>query len=283
MARTIAARLSGFCLAMICLFNTPARSADQMPLFDAHLHYNQPAWQAFDPPYVEEIFDQAGVSGALVTSTPDDGTLTLFKANPKRFLPELCPYRGEINAGNWTHDPGVVDYIKERLPKAPYAGIGEIHIYRVSEVDWGVVGKVAAIARENKLFLHVHSESPAIERLFALEPEVTIIWAHAGFYDKPGTIGRMLDKYDNLHAELSLRAPNIHPPGDDIDPDWKAVLLRHQNRFVVGSDTYINLAWAEYDEIIADHRAWLAKLPRDVAKKIAHENAEKLFGKSARD
>lgn len=275
--------LATLCPAAISAYISPVRSADPIPLFDAHVHYNHPAWRVFDPPYVEEIFNRNGVTGALVGSTPDEGTLTLFKANPKRFIPELRPYREKVSAKNWTRDPGVVGYIRERLAKAPYAGIGEIHIYKVSEVDWEVVRQVAAIARENKIFLHVHSESPAIERIFALEPDITILWAHAGFYDKPETIGRMLDKYDRLHADLSLRAPNILPPGDEIDPEWKAVLQRHQDRFMVGSDTYLNMSWAEYDEIIADHREWLGKLPRPVAEKIAHANAEKFFGRSLRD
>lgn len=273
-------------LMLVCMGATgePARSGERLPIFDAHIHYNFPAWQAFDPPYVSEILDQAGIVGALVNSTPDEGTLKLFEADPKRIVPEFRPYRDQVLAATWTGDAKVVDYIAERLPKAPYVGIGEIHIYRVRDVDWDVIAGVAAMARENNIFLHVHSEAPAIERIFALEPGLTILWAHAGFYDGPETIGRMLDKHDGLHAELSLRAPNIMPElADDIAPGWRAVLLKHPDRFVVGSDTYMNISWAEYGEIIAAHRRWLGRLPRDVAEKIAHRNAMKLFGRAALD
>ena len=264
--------------------SSPLRGESRLPIFDAHVHYNAPAWQAFDPAYVQELLDRAHVTSALVSSTPDDGTLRLYKTNKKRFLPELRPYRDSVNAGNWTRDPTVLDYIKRRLDKAPYLGIGEIHIYKVSDVDWDVVAQVAGLARERNIFLHVHSEAPAIKRIFELEPEVTILWAHAGFYDKADTIGRMLDRHERLYAELSLRAPNIMPElADDIAPDWKAVLLRHQDRMVIGSDTYINLAWAEYDEVIGAHRRWLRRLPRDVAEKIAHTNAERLFERPSTD
>lgn len=260
------------------------RGADQLLIFDAHVHYNAPAWQVFDPPYIREMFGKSGVSGALVSSTPDEGTLKLSTADPALFLPELRPYRGETVARNWTRAPGVVDYLAARLAKGTYHGIGEIHIYKVSEVDWDVVAKVAAMAREKGILLHVHSGAPAIERIFALEPDVTVLWAHAGFYEPAATVSRMLDRYERLHAELSLRAPNIMPEeAGDMAADWKTVLLRHQDRMVVGTDTYINLAWAEYDELIAAHRRWLARLPRAVAAKIARGNAERLLGLTGRD
>lgn len=273
----------GIIFAGTAMWRVPSNASDPIRLFDAHLHYNEPAWRAFDPPYVLEIFDRNHVSGALVSSTPDDGTLTLHKADPKRFVPELRPYRGKVNAGNWTRDPGVIAYIEKRLARSRYAGIGEIHIYKVSDVDWDVVRQVAAIARKNDIFLHVHSEAPAIRRLFQMEPDLTIIWAHAGFYDKPDTIGRMLEKYDRLYAELSLRAPNILDLKGGFAEGWQDLLLRHQDRIIVGSDTYINLAWAEYDELVADHREWLAELPRDVAEKLAHKNAEDLLAPWLKD
>jgi hypothetical protein len=282
--QTLRTALAILILVCVVAAGTPARADERLPIFDAHVHYNAPAWQAFDPPYVREVLDKAGIVGALVSSTPEEGTLKLFEADPKRIVPEFRPYRDQVLAATWTGDAKVVDYIRERLPRAPYVGIGEIHIYRMRDVDWDVIARVAAMAREKNVLLHVHSEAPAIERIFALEPGLTILWAHAGFYDDAETIGAMLDKYDGLHAELSLRAPNIMPVlADDIAADWKAVFLRHPGRFVIGSDTYINLAWAEYGEIIAAHRRWLDRLPRDVAERIAHKNAMKLFSRTVTD
>ena len=49
--------------------------AQELPIFDTHIHYSQPDWQVFTPERILAILDRAGVRRALVSSTPDDGTL----------------------------------------------------------------------------------------------------------------------------------------------------------------------------------------------------------------
>jgi len=46
---------------------------------------------------------------------------------------------------------------------------------------------------------------------------------------------------------------------------------------MIGSDTWVNGQWANYSSIIDSHREWLSKLPESVARKIAYQNAEKLY------
>jgi hypothetical protein len=62
-----------------------------------------------------------------------------------------------------------------------------------------------------------------------------------------------------------------------LKPEWRRLLLRHSDRFVIGSDTWINERWERYGEIMAWYRGWLAELPTDVARAIAWTNAEGLF------
>jgi predicted TIM-barrel fold metal-dependent hydrolase len=59
--------------------------------------------------------------------------------------------------------------------------------------------------------------------------------------------------------------------------EWRALFASHSHRFLLGSDTWINERWHAYDMIIKSYRAWLAQLPADQAKSIAHGNAERLF------
>lgn len=257
-----------------------ARADEQLPFFDAHIHYNEPVWQVFQPDDVAALFGRLAVTGALVSSTPHQGTVKLQAGVPDRVVPELRPYRGSVSAGNWTHDPAVVDWLAEQLKANSYACIGEIHIYNMETANWEVLRRVAALAREHGVFLHVHARAPIIERVLALDPEVKIIWAHAGLYDGSEIIARLLGAHPRLTAELSLRAPNIMPPlKEEMDPAWRALLLRYQDRIIVGTDTYLNISWAEYEELVTAHRRWLILLPRAAAEKIAYRNAERLFRK----
>jgi hypothetical protein len=64
-----------------------------LPIVDAHIHYSRPDWDVLSPAQVLAILDRARVQRALVSSTPDDGTLKLYEAAPHRIVPFLRPYR----------------------------------------------------------------------------------------------------------------------------------------------------------------------------------------------
>src|SRR3989442_4046920 len=85
--------------------------AQELPIFDAHIHYSRPAWQVYTPERILTILDQAGVQRALVSSTPDDGTLQLYAAAPQRIVPFLRPYRTPADMGSWASDPAVPAHV----------------------------------------------------------------------------------------------------------------------------------------------------------------------------
>ena len=49
-------------------------------------------------------------------------------------------------------------------------------------------------------------------------------------------------------------------------------------RFLVGSDTWINARWDDYEGLMAQARRWLGDLPPAVARRIAWDNGAALFG-----
>src|SRR5258708_36946408 len=110
--------------ARLVLAATPA--AAQLPIFDAHIHYSKPDWSAYTPERALSILAQAGVRRAIVSSTPDDGTLLLYDRAPAGIVPFLRPYRTREDMGSWTPDPAVPAYVEDRLnrPNA-YRGLGE--------------------------------------------------------------------------------------------------------------------------------------------------------------
>lgn len=87
----------------------------------------------------------------------------------------------------------------------------------------------------------------------------------------------MLERYQQLWVDISIREFEI-APGGTLDAAWRALFIRHQDRITVGSDTWAPQRWGEYDQILDFDRHWLVQLPQDVAAKIAHANAVKLFG-----
>jgi len=250
-----------------------------LPIFDAHMHYKEPAWDAFPVASVIELMDRSGVAMALVSSTPDEGTIMLWEYAPNRIVPELRPYHGNAGSSNWTKAPGMAQYLEKRLEMYPHEGIGEFHIHRLDTSDEALFRQVIAMAKARDIFLHVHSGAEPVRWLYSLDPEVKIIWAHAGLGERAETVHALMAEFPALVADTSLREYDILGADGGLDPDWEKILFTFQDRLMVGSDTWVNGQWENYTSIMASHRHWLSMLPEDVARKIAYGNAERLFGR----
>ena len=251
--------------------------AAQLPIFDAHVHYKEPAWEPFPPETILTLMDRNGVAMALVSSTPDEGTIMLWEYAPGRIVPELRPYHGPYGSRNWMAAEEMDAYIEQRLDAYPHRGIGEFHVHNAETANRDLLAQIAAMALDRDIPIHIHSGADPVRFFFEIAPELTIIWAHAGMSESPHVIGPLMDRHKRLFADTSYRESDILR-GDPLDPDWKALLVRHADRFMVGSDTWVNGQWSSYDGIIEMNREWLAHLPQDVAEKIAYRNAEALFG-----
>ena len=262
--------LLGSVLALLVAFAVSAGRAEDLPIVDTHIHYSQNSWDLYSPAAVLAILDLAGVRAAFVSSTPDEGTIRLFEAAPDRIVPVLRPYRGGNDLAGWHRDPSVVSYLEARLARGVYRGIGEFHLYG-TDARAPVVRRVADLAARHGLFLHCHCDAEAVEALLGLRDDVRVLWAHAGMSADANTVGRLLDRYARLAVELALRS-DVASDGS-LDPAWRAVFLRHPDRFMVGTDTWVPSRWADLPGVQAATRAWLRQLPADVAGRIASGNA----------
>ena len=250
----------------------------EVPIFDAHIHYKEPAWQEYPVQNIIELMDNNGVAMGLVSSTPDEGTIMLWQYAPNRIVPELRPYHDDVGSSNWTKAANIEAYITEKLEAYPHQGIGEFHIHRLDTSDEPLFRKIIEMAKMRDIPIHVHSGAEPIRWLYSLDQDVTIIWAHAGLGEPPSEVYKLMKEFLDLFADTSLRERAILGTGDDLDPEWTKIIFEFQDRLMVGSDTWVNSQWARYDDIMTSNRLWLSKLPRDVAEKIAYKNAEKLFG-----
>ena len=249
---------------------------ETLPIFDTHVHYKEPAWEVYPPDTIINLFKKTGVVKALVSSTPDEGTRMLYKEDPERIVPFLRPYHDDINSSNWYLKDQVFPYILERLEMPIYKGVGEFHIHDPFDADSPIIKKTVQLAVERDLFIHVHSNHRAVETIFSYEPNIKILWAHAGMSDPPDVVSKMFDRHKNLWIDISIREYEI-APGGRLSPEWKRLFLEYTDRITVGSDTWVNAQWDSYEAIIAFDRNWLAQLPDDVARQIAYENAKRLF------
>ena len=250
-------------------------AAADAPLADAHIHYSAPDWSVYSPDQVVAILDRAGITRALVSSTPDDGTLKLYDRDPKRVVPMLRPYRTRDDMSSWWRDPSIIPYLEQRLTRGVHKGIGEFHLYGSNNGN-PVLKRITEIAVQRDLYLQAHSDDAAVIELFVIEPRSKIIWAHAGMSSGAAAVGALMDKQPNLWADLSYRYGDV-APGGTLDPAWRALLIRHADRFMLGSDTWTTSRWEQVVGMAADARRFLQQLPPDVAEKIASKNFERRF------
>ena len=243
-----------------------------IPVFDAHIHYSHDVWDAIPPKEAIRRLRAIGVKRAMVSSTSDEGTQKLYQADPGFVVPSLRPYRKRGTLDTWMYDESVIPYLKERLQKYRYAAIGELHIDG-EQAYTPVMREIVQLAKQYKLILHVHSDAQAVKFIYEQDPGARILWAHAGF-DYAYIISKLMDKHQNLWADLSFRYEIIH--NGRIMPAWQKLLTRHADRFLLGIDTYTPQRWLHIENIMQQQRELLAALPEDVARKIAYENGEHL-------
>jgi hypothetical protein len=277
----------------------PVHAADYTgPLLDAHLHYNQEAWdgQAGPHPVADVLarMQQGGVRAIVSNSRPNDGTKLLASSAQTRqagvtVVPFIRLYRNRADYDNWFRDETIFDMVQAEFAKGtaagPFKGIGEFHLYDSANANGPVAKKLMAFAEEKNLTVLAHVDDAAIDLLMANTPsqgqKAKLIWAHTGIGGAPvARVDALLGKYPLLMGELSYR-PGLtcaDAQGQErLCPEWRALLLKYPTRFLIGSDTWVNQRWLYYADLMKAYRAWLGDLPPEVARNIAWNNGARLF------
>jgi len=252
-----------------------ADSAAQ-PVFDAHVHYNLDIGRPVSVERVFELWRQAGIRGVLLTSRPNDGTRELLEKAPAEFktVAFARPYVVMADVKTWFRDPAIYAMIEQELARGIYAGIGEFHIFG-RDADREEFGRFVQLAAQHKLWLHAHCDDYVIDRIFALDPQARVIWAHTGMGTVEARVGELLSRYPNLYGELSYRSGIT--VGGELSSEWRGLFAKYPDRFLLGSDTWVPQRWPDVPDIMAGYRRWLAQLPAEVAEQIAWRNGARLF------
>ncbi len=265
-----------FRLALVfsALITAGTAGSEELPIFDAHIHYSHDAVTLVPPAQVAKILRDAGVKKALVSSSDDDGTQKLKAAAPDIVVPALRPYRRRGELSTWMHDPAVIDYLEDRLGRFEYEAIGEFHAYG-DDIQTDVIQRMIALAREHDLLLHHHGDRAALDQIFETWPGARVLWAHSGF-DRPDEVADALRAHPRLWADLAFRSDMAGRDG--LNPDWDRVFRAFPDRFMVGTDTFAPERWYYVGPHAQSTREWLALLPDDLARRIAYDNAAGMLG-----
>jgi predicted TIM-barrel fold metal-dependent hydrolase len=273
------------------------------PIADVHVHFK---WSQLEVTTAEQalaILDENNVQLAVVIGTPAELALQLAALRPDTILPVWSPYRAGRDWASWAHDPAVTDRARSALASHRYKGIGELHLIGgfAPKPDAVVIQGLLDLAAQYDVPVLLHTEFSRADYLLRLceaHTETRILWAHAGAILDPTEVDRVLRACPNVWTELSARDPwrFVNNPITDAHgkllPDWKVLIERWPDRFMVGSDPVwpvdqldqwdkADTGWQEYSRFINFHQHWLSDIDPGIAKKIRLGNANRFFLKNA--
>ena len=258
------------------------------PLFDAHLHYNDEARERYPIADVLGRMQRSGVRAIVANSRPNDGSKALASAREATsragvtVVPFVRLYRNRADYTGWHADPSIVEMVLKELAAGtdagPYRGLGEFHLYDSANADGPTARRLMQLAEQRGLVVLAHVDDVAIDKLMAHAPRAKLIWAHSGIGGAPvERVRALLQRHPTLFGELSYR-PGLTDGEGRLSPAWRALFVAMPERFLVGSDTWVNARWDDYEALMGQSRRWLGDLPPAVARRIAWDNGAGLFG-----
>jgi predicted TIM-barrel fold metal-dependent hydrolase len=107
-----------------------------------------------------------------------------------------------------------------------------------------------------------------VSRLVAVYPNIYFIAAHSN----PISTGESKQPWVNMFTG------NIFT-GYRLDPAWRELIISNPDRFILGFDNVFPEHWGSfYLQQVTLWKKALEDLPHEVARKLAHKNAERLWG-----
>jgi hypothetical protein len=227
-----------------------------------------------------------------------------MEKRPDRFI----PFVGQTQIGRLIQNQGeaawslqssemesYLQIVEEKLRSGKFRGIGELFVNRTGRrqfhypADSPLMKRLFTLSANYQapLSVHMNGDAKSVEemtRLLASNSKGTFIWAHCGHYADAALVRKLMSQYTNLLCELSYRddrklgrgAINVPITGFSrkLKSDWNALLEDHSDRFLIGTDTD-NLS--EYPALVLFYRDILGQLKPEAAKRLAYENAQRIF------
>jgi predicted TIM-barrel fold metal-dependent hydrolase len=197
-------------------------------------------------------------------------------------VPFIRLYRNRADYGSWFGDETIYTMVLDELAHGtaagPYRGLGEFHLYDSANANGAVAARLMRLAQDKDLVVLAHVDDAAIDLLLTHAPKARLIWAHSGIGGVPvERVRELIKRHPSLIGELSYR-PGLTDSSGHLSAAWKALFAEFPSRFVIGSDTWVNARWGDYESLMLAARLWLGDLPPATAQRIGWRNAADLFG-----
>jgi predicted TIM-barrel fold metal-dependent hydrolase len=274
----------GLALPAVSLAQAPPPYAG--PLIDAHSHLPNP--RALEALLAAMDRHQVARVALLGVGGVQKDDLAWIEAAARRF-----PDR--VIAVAPVPDPTAPDAARRLdalLATGRFRGAGEVHIHQASRkikraIDAAPILAVLDACARHDVPLVIHDEltpetTAELERALAHNRKAAIVLAHAGS-GEPGALALLLGRHPNLYLDVSgmhfLRTPALATETGPLEPEWKALLVAHADRVLVGVDVWAPALFAPQmlDRLFTWTRRVLGELPPEAASRIAHGTAERLF------
>ena len=181
-------------------------------------------------------------------------------------------------------------------------GFGELHIdnsksfstfqfARKVKFDNPVIRKIYELANRHGGFVQIHMQADPenladLERYLGEFPKANTVLSHSLPYSKQPMLRELLAKHPNLYLDLSRKgsilndkeAAQAFTASSGPKDNWLKTIEQFPDRFMVGSDTHAPDEH-RYDDVMKEFRQGLFPYLRpETVKKVAYENAVRLFG-----
>ncbi|MCP5052286.1 MAG: amidohydrolase family protein [bacterium] len=128
-----------------------------------------------------------------------------------------------------------------------------------------------------------------LERLLSHNPKAKVVWVHMGWdntgHMTVGLLSRLLKDHPNLYMSLKgyshIRSANRPlDQNDKLRSEWKNLIALFPDRFVFGCDGFYGLPGKDksFPDSTGPSRLIVNQLPLDIARKVAYENTNHIYG-----
>lgn len=299
-------------LGLILVLASRLSFAAEIPIIDAHSQVDH----LVDLKRVIELADLGGVSQIILSTRgqirPEE-LLSFAAQYPARIIPAV---RTKGNAYT-RNEKGYYQQLKKQVSTGRFGAMAEVLMYHAQKGAPGKrifapevvayphderVQAALKYALDKKWPFVVHIEFRAIrlsqereqfmtklKALLAGNPEQPFLLIHMGQLD-PAPAEQLIEAHNNIHFIPSHSNPlavnkssepwtnMFDSSGSRLSADWRRIVVRHPDRFVLGFDNVWAEHWSDfYLGQIAIWREALRELPEQVAHAVAHGNAERLW------